>query len=63
MRTTAPHQAGAREPELQRAIREWIAASRRTYRPSPRPGDEQAESAAWRRVQDLLARARPGFLR
>ena len=41
--------------ELQQALNDWIDASRRACEPTHDPGDEQAEHAAWRRVQSVLA--------
>jgi hypothetical protein len=41
--------------ELEQALVDWISASRRAYEPSHDLHDEQAEHAAWRRVQSVLA--------
>ncbi len=43
--------------ELEQALADWISASRRVYEPTHDLHDEQAEHAAWRRVQSVLAPA------
>jgi hypothetical protein len=43
--------------ELEQALADWIDASRRAYEPSHDLRDEQAEHAAWRRVQSVLTPA------
>lgn len=43
--------------ELEQALSDWLSASRRAYEPERDLGDEQAEHAAWRRVQSVLAPA------
>ena len=43
--------------ELEKALAEWMDASRRAYEPSRDLRDEQAEHAAWRRVQSALTSA------
>jgi hypothetical protein len=40
--------------ELEKALAAWMDASRRAYEPSRDLRDEQAEHAAWRRVQSAL---------
>ena len=40
--------------ELEKALAEWMDASRRAYEPSRDLRDEQAEYAAWCRVQSAL---------
>lgn len=46
--------------ELERALNEWLAASRRAYiDPARDQRDMQEEHAAWRRVQYALAHAEP----
>lgn len=43
--------------DLEKALAEWMDASRRAYEPSRDLHDEQAEDAAWRRVQSALTSA------
>ncbi len=43
--------------ELEQALTDWIDASRRAYEPSRDLRDEQAEHAAWCRVQTALISA------
>ena len=43
--------------ELEKALAEWMDASRRAYEPSRDLRDEQAEHAAWCRVQSALTSA------
>jgi hypothetical protein len=43
--------------ELEKALSEWIDASRRAYEPTRDLRDEQAEHAAWCRVQSVLTSA------
>jgi hypothetical protein len=43
--------------ELEKALAEWMDASRRAYEPGRDLRDEQAEHAAWRRVQSALTSA------
>jgi len=40
--------------ELEQALADWLTASRRAYEPTHDLSDEQAENAAWRRVQSVL---------
>lgn len=40
--------------ELEQALAEWIAASRRAYDPTRDLRDELEEHAAWRRLQVVL---------
>lgn len=46
--------AGPLGRDLEAALMEWIAASRRAYEPSRDLRDEQAEDAAWQRVKSVL---------
>lgn len=41
--------------ELEQALADWLTASRRAYEPTHDQSDEQAENAAWRRVQSVLS--------
>jgi hypothetical protein len=41
--------------ELEQALADWLTASRRAYEPTHDLSDEQAENAAWRRVESVLA--------
>lgn len=41
--------------ELEDALQEWIAASRRAYEPNRASGDVRAEEMAWGRVRSVLA--------
>ncbi len=41
--------------ELEQALADWINASRRVYEPPHDLSDEQAEHAAWCRVQSVLS--------
>jgi len=45
--------------ELERALADWIAASRRAYDPTRDLSDEQEERVAWSRVQSALCQLEP----
>jgi hypothetical protein len=48
-----PHTDSGRQ--LEQALSAWIDASRRACEPGRDLRDEQAENAAWHRVQSMLA--------
>jgi hypothetical protein len=45
--------------ELEQALADWIAASRRAYHPERELRDEMDEHEAWSRVQSVLSKLEP----